>query len=151
MSFFKMKAILNIVLAKDYNKCYTVSALQMLIFLILTTTATAMYMIDTIIFRWGNKVTKRLCKLPKVTPSNWHNEALNPESALKSKAILLNLHKKKLLKIKQFYATNKHLWFVSLSQNTTHFMICIIKVYFFLSGTLSQRYLEYEQTHKLIW
>ena len=46
-----MKAILNIVLAKDYNKCYTVSALQMLIFLILTTTATAMYMIDTIIFR----------------------------------------------------------------------------------------------------
>ena len=98
MSFFKMKAILNIVLAKDYNKCYTVSALQMLIFLILTTTATAMYMIDTIIFRWGNKVTKRLCKLPKVTPSNWHNEALNPESALKSKAILLNLHKKKLLK-----------------------------------------------------
>ena len=98
MSFFKMKAILNIVLAKDYNKCYTVSALQMLIFLILTTTATAMYMIDTIIFRWGNKGTKRLCKLPKVTPSNWHNEALNPESALKSKAILLNLHKKKLLK-----------------------------------------------------
>lgn len=85
-------------LAKDYNKCYTVSALQMLIFLILTTTATAMYMIDTIIFRWGNKGTKRLCKLPKVTPSNWHNEALNPESALKSKAILLNLHKKKLLK-----------------------------------------------------
>ena len=51
MSFFKMKAILNIVLAKDYNKCYAVSALQMLIFLILTTTATAMYMIDTIIFR----------------------------------------------------------------------------------------------------
>lgn len=48
---FKMKAILNIVLAKDYNKCYAVSALQMLIFLILTTTATAMYMIDTIIFR----------------------------------------------------------------------------------------------------
>lgn len=95
---FKMKAILNIVLAKDYNTCYAVSALQMLIFLILTTTATAMYMIDTIIFRWGNKVTKRLCKLPKVTPSNWHNEALNPGSALKSKAILLNLHNKKLLK-----------------------------------------------------
>ena len=40
MPFFKMKAILNIV-----------PALQMLIYLILTTTATTMYVIDTIIYR----------------------------------------------------------------------------------------------------
>ena len=119
MPFFKMKAILNIV-----------PALQMLIYLILTTTATTVYVIDTIIYRWGNKVTKRLCKLPKVTPSNWQNEALNLESTFKSKAILLNLHNKKLLK------SNRSMQQISISGlfpflKTMHFIICIIKVYFF--------------------